>query len=67
MVLQFMLGGASLTVYGVSYFLLQIVFFIGEWDVQKWSIDYFIDQCTWKSKKKLTKIYKEQSDQGLII
>ena len=67
MVLQFMLGGASLTVYAVSYFLLQIVFFIGEWDVQKWSIDYFIDQCTWKSKEKLTKIYKEQSDQGLII
>lgn len=66
MVLQFMLGGASLTVYAVSYFLLQI-FFIGEWDVQKWSIDYFIDQCTWKSKEKLTKIYKEQSDQGLII
>ena len=32
MVLQFMLGGASLTVYAVSYFLLQI-FFIGEWDV----------------------------------
>ena len=67
MVLQFMLEGASLTVYAVSYFLLQIVFFIGEWDVQKWSIDYFIDQCTWKSKEKLTKIYKEQSDQGLII
>lgn len=33
MVLQFMLGGASLTVYAASYFLLQIVFFIGEWDV----------------------------------